>query len=148
MIWLAVPLAILTGVAAVLAVAVFRLRRTVAALEARAAEETARRAEADAQAAARTTLEGSLLLWMRHEIRTPINAVVGMADLLLDLELTSKQREYLGMLRASAEGLSRTVNEVLDLCRLETGRLVLDRQPFDLRSSAMPHGSGTCWRRC
>jgi signal transduction histidine kinase/HPt (histidine-containing phosphotransfer) domain-containing protein len=134
MIWLAVPLAILTGVAAVLAVAVFRLRRTVAALEARAAEETARRAEADAQAAARTTLEGSLLLWMRHEIRTPINAVVGMADLLLDLELTSKQREYLGMLRASAEGLSRTVNEVLDLCRLETGRLVLDRQPFDLRS--------------
>ena len=38
------------------------------------------------------------------------------------------------MLRASAEGLSRTVNEVLDLCRLETGRLVLDRQPFDLRS--------------
>ena len=71
---------------------------------------------------------------MRHEIRTPINAIVGMADLLLDLELTSKQREYLGMLRASAEGLSRTVNEVLDLCRLETGRLVLDRQPFDLRA--------------
>ena len=134
MIWLTVSLAVLTGVAAVLAVVVFRLRRTVAALETRAAEETARRAEADAQAAERTTLEGSLLLWMRHEIRTPINAVVGMADLLLDLELTSKQREYLGMLRASAEGLSRTVNEVLDLCRLETGRLVLDRQPFDLRS--------------
>ena len=134
MIWLALSLAILAVVATVLVVAVVRLRRTVGMLEARAAEETARRAEADAAAAARTGLEGSLLLWMRHEIRTPINAVVGMADLLLDLELTSKQREYLGMLRASAEGLSRTVNEVLDLCRLETGRLVLDRQPFDLRS--------------
>jgi signal transduction histidine kinase/DNA-binding NarL/FixJ family response regulator/HPt (histidine-containing phosphotransfer) domain-containing protein len=133
MIWLAVSLAILTGVAAILAVAVVGLRRAVAMLEARAAEETVKRAQADAELTARTGLEGSLLLWMRHEIRTPINAVVGMADLLLDLELTSKQREYLGMLRASAEGLSRTVNEVLDLCRLETGRLVLDRQPFDLR---------------
>jgi signal transduction histidine kinase/HPt (histidine-containing phosphotransfer) domain-containing protein len=133
MIWFAVPLAILAGVAAVLAAALVRLRRTVATIEARAAEETVKRVEADVEAAARTALEGSLLLWMRHEIRTPINAVVGMADLLLDLELTAKQREYLGMLRASAEGLSRTVNEVLDLCRLETGRLVLDRQPFDLR---------------
>jgi len=134
MIWLAVALAIVAGVAAALAVAIARLRRTVEMLEVRAAEEVVKRAAADAEATARTALEGSLLLWMRHEIRTPINAVVGMADLLLDLELSSKQREYLGMLRASAEGLSRTVNEVLDLCRLETGRLVLDRQPFDLRS--------------
>ena len=134
MIWMAVALAVLAGVAAVLAAAVVRLRRTVATLEARAAEAAVTHAEADAEATARSGLEGSLLLWMRHEIRTPINAIVGMADLLLDLELTSKQREYLGMLRASAEGLSRTVNEILDLCRLETGRLVLDRQPFDLRA--------------
>jgi len=134
MIWLAVAVAVLAGVAAVLAAAAVRLRRTVANLESRAAQETVTRARLDAEATARAGLEGSLLLWMRHEIRTPINAIVGMADLLLDLELTSKQREYLGMLRASAEGLSRTVNEVLDLCRLETGRLVLDRQPFDLRA--------------
>jgi signal transduction histidine kinase/DNA-binding response OmpR family regulator len=133
MTWLTVLLAALALAAAVLGAAVVALRRRVAALDARAAAAAVRRAEADAEATARTALEGSLLLWMRHEIRTPINAVVGMADLLLDLELTSKQREYLGMLRASAEGLSRTVNEVLDLCRLETGRLVLDRQPFDLR---------------
>jgi signal transduction histidine kinase/CheY-like chemotaxis protein/HPt (histidine-containing phosphotransfer) domain-containing protein len=131
--WLAVLLVSLGVITVVLAAAVVVLRRRVATLDARAAAATVRRAEVDAEATARTALEGSLLLWMRHEIRTPVNAVVGMADVLLDLDLTSKQREYLGMLRASAEGLSRTVNEVLDLCRLETGRLVLDRQPFDLR---------------
>ena len=56
---------------------------------------------------------GGVLVWMRHEIRTPINAIMGMSDLLLDGELTPKQREYLGMLRASADSLSRTFDDVL-----------------------------------
>jgi signal transduction histidine kinase/DNA-binding response OmpR family regulator len=132
MIWLAAALFVSLAVAAVLAGALFRLRRRVASLEARSAEAAAQAAQTLAETAARTEAEGGLLLWMRHEIRTPINAIVGMADLVLDLELTPKQREYLGMLRASAEGLSRTVNDVLELCRLESRRLTLDRQPFDL----------------
>src|SRR6185295_1510063 len=64
-----------------------------------------------------------------------INAIVGMTDLLLDGELTPKQREYLGMLRSSAESLSRTFDDVLDLCRLDAGRVVLEAQPFDLRDA-------------
>ena len=82
-----------------------------------------------------TASPGGVFVWMRHEIRTPINAIVGMTDLLLDGELTPKQREYLGMLRASAESLSRTFDDVLDLCRLDAGRVVLEAQPFDLRDA-------------
>lgn len=85
--------------------------------------------------AAPTAPPGGVLVWMRHEIRTPINAIVGMTDLLLDGELTQKQREYLGMLRASAESLSRTFDDVLDLCRMDAGRVSLEAQPFDLRDA-------------
>ncbi len=76
-----------------------------------------------------------VLTWMRHEIRTPINAVVGMADLLLDGDLAQKQREYLRMLRASAESLSRTFDDLMDLCRIDAGRLILDSQPLNLREA-------------
>jgi CheY-like chemotaxis protein len=74
-----------------------------------------------------------VLTWMRNEIRTPINAVAGMTDLLLDGELSPKQREYVGMLRGSAESLSRTFDDLVDLCRVEGGRVVLDAQPFNVR---------------
>jgi len=76
-----------------------------------------------------------VLTWMRHEIRTPINAVVGMADLLLDGDLVQKQREYLGLLRSSAESLSRTFDDLVDLCRIDAGRLTLDSQPLNLREA-------------
>jgi CheY-like chemotaxis protein len=76
-----------------------------------------------------------VLTWMRHEIRTPINAVVGMADLLLDGQLAPKQREYLGMLRGSAESLSRVFDDLLDLCRVDAGRVTLDAQPFNVREA-------------
>jgi CheY-like chemotaxis protein/HPt (histidine-containing phosphotransfer) domain-containing protein len=81
------------------------------------------------------TAPGGVLMWMRHEIRTPINAIVGMTDLLLDGDLTQRQREYLGMLRASAESLSRTIDDVLDLSRIDAGRVVLDAQPFNLKDA-------------
>lgn len=76
-----------------------------------------------------------VLAWMRHEIRTPINAVIGMADLLLDGDLAAQQRAYLGMLRASAESLSGTFDDLTDLCRLDARDLSLDAQPFNLREA-------------
>jgi signal transduction histidine kinase/CheY-like chemotaxis protein len=113
---------------------VLRLRASVRRLEGHESESPGRLAapqSGDAEAAG----TARVLTWMRHEIRTPINAVLGMSDLLLDGDVPPKQREYLGMLRASAETLSRTFDDLFDLCRIDAGRVVLDSQPFNVREA-------------
>ncbi|MEP6914635.1 MAG: ATP-binding protein, partial [Acidobacteriota bacterium] len=129
MTWLVLALAV---VAVVLIRMVTELRAVVRRLESQPAPP---RRPQSVGSGADTAPPGGVLVWMRHEIRTPINAIVGMTDLLLDGDLTRRQREYLGMLRKSAESLSRTFDDVLDLCRLDAGHLTLDAQPFDLRDA-------------
>ena len=72
------------------------------------------------------------LATMRHELRTPMNGVFGMAELLNDTALTGEQREYIDVLTSSARSLLRVVDDILDYSEVETGKLALESGPFHL----------------
>jgi two-component system, sensor histidine kinase len=71
---------------------------------------------------------------MSHELRTPLNGIMGMTDLTLDTPLSVEQREYLQTVRTAAAGLLLVINDVLDIARIEAGKLRLDDVSFDVRT--------------
>jgi two-component system sensor histidine kinase/response regulator len=86
------------------------------------------------EAANRTKTE--FLANVSHEVRTPLNSVIGNADLLMDTPLSRDQREMLGVMRDSAESLTRIVDDILDLSKMEAQRLPLESIPLRVREVA------------
>ncbi len=95
------------------------------------AEEALRQAVHAAEAANRAKTE--FLAHMSHEIRTPLNGILGLTELVLDADPRHDQREYLELVRSSADSLLVILNDLLDLSKIEAGKLDLEHVPFALR---------------
>jgi signal transduction histidine kinase/ActR/RegA family two-component response regulator len=112
----------------------------VAMLRRRVAQQTATiRAQLDREASLKTAAQAAsvaksqFLANMSHEIRTPLHGVIGMADLAIETPTGEDQRQYLQLIKQCGANLLTVINDILDISKIEAGRLQLEAVPFSLR---------------
>jgi signal transduction histidine kinase/CheY-like chemotaxis protein len=74
---------------------------------------------------------------MSHEIRTPMNAIIGFTKVILKTDLTEKQREYLMAIKLSGDALIVLINDILDLAKVDAGKMVFEKTPFKMETSIL-----------
>jgi PAS domain S-box-containing protein len=116
-------LQILRSVADGIALGIERKRQEAELSRAKEAAEVANRAKSE------------FLALVSHEVRTPLNAILGMNELALETPVTEQQRKYLTVVQSAAEALLEVINDLLDFSKIEAGKLELDRAPFSLRAT-------------
>ncbi len=134
------------GMQAQIDAATLRLRTALAELEEKNRDLEEQRRNAQAASAAK----GQFLATMSHEIRTPITGLLGMLALLKGTRLDDAQRDYLESLELSAEALRSLIDDILDLSRIEAGKLALVSQPIEpawLVSEAGQMLAPTAWEK-
>jgi PAS domain S-box-containing protein len=115
---------------------IFAELATIIAEEAKGKAESATRIAVDAVKAKQQFLSN-----MSHEIRTPMNAIIGFTKVVLKTDLTAKQKEYLTAIKMSGDALIVLINDILDLAKVDAGKMVFEATPFKmaLSISAMLH---------
>ena len=103
------------------------------------AQKNAENAQQIAESA--TKIKQQFLSNMSHEIRTPMNAIIGFTKVMLKTDLTDKQKEYLNAIELSGDALIVLINDILDLAKVESGKMTFEQIPFKLSStiSSMLH---------
>lgn len=105
------------------------LRRTISRLN----EEIRIRKEAELSAEHANRAKSSFLANMNHELRTPMNAIIGYTSLLEDGQFSPEQQEFMKSIRHSSEALLSIINNILDISKIEAGKMTLEKHPFSLR---------------
>lgn len=110
------------------------IRRHQELLEERIRQRTEELEEAMHRALAASQAKSEFLANMSHELRTPMNGIIGMIDIVMDSRLSSDQREHIETAQRCAYSLLALLNDILDLSKIEAGKMALEKVPFEVRS--------------